>query len=158
MPSTVPVITGLTYGAVDLQDLAAGHHRIYFELREGGPDWTPETRGDDRTIPYREGQLYSPRRYHKLPIMLVGFVAGEGSDEAAQRSDTAAARQELRTLFDPILAPQVLTCTTEDGTSWTIEAYTEALIWDDVPPAPTHWGASVRLCAIDPPYWTGGGS
>ncbi|HEY6568549.1 MAG TPA: hypothetical protein VI341_13620 [Actinomycetota bacterium] len=156
MPSTIALITGLVYGGVDLQDLSAGHLRIFFEIRAGRPFDTPEVRGDDRTVPYREGQYYGPKRFDRLPILLVGFVAGEGSDEASQRSDTAAARWEMRTLFDPTAGEQVMTCTTEDGTDWTINPYPEALIWDEVPPATTHWGASVRLMAIDPPYWTAG--
>lgn len=158
MPSTIAVISGLTFGAVDLQDLTAGHLRIFFQLVSGGPDWTPETRGDSRVIPYRDGRLYSPRRPDRLPIMLDGWVAGEGATEALQRADTATARQEMYALFKSWDPPKVLTCTTEDGTAWTINAYAEALVWDANPAVPTHWGASVRLIAEDPPYWTAAGS
>lgn len=159
MPTTIAVITGLTYGGVDLQDLSAGHLRIYFELASGGPDWAPEVRGDDRTIPYRDGQIYSPKRPHRLPILLSGFVSGEGATEALQRADTATARQEMYTLFLPWGGVKTLTCTTEDGTSWSISAYPESgPIWDLEPIVPTKWGCSTRLIAIDPPYWTAAGS
>jgi hypothetical protein len=144
MPSDVAVLNGLTYSAVDLQDFP----RVYLEIVEGAPDFTPEVRGEDRTVPYRSGQVYSPRRYHRLPILLQGWVAGEGMDEAAQRADTAAARQELRTLFDPTAGLDALSVTTEDGTVWTIEAYPESVVWEARPVVPTHWPVMVRLVAI----------
>jgi hypothetical protein len=160
MPSDVAVLTGLTYAATDLQDFP----RVFFEIVEGGPDFTPEVRGEDRTVPYRSGQVYAPRRNHRLPILLQGWVAGEGEDEAAQRADTATARQEMRVLFDPTAGLATLTVTTEDGTDWSIEAYPESLVWEARPQVPTHWPGMVRLIAIGDPatgdFWvaTGGGS
>ena len=158
MPSTVAVLRDLTYDAVDLQDFP----RVYWEIVEGGPDWTPETRGEDRTVPYRSGQVYTPRRYNRLPILLQGWVAGEGADEAAQRADTATARQEMRVLFDPIAGLQTLSVTTEDGTVWTIDAYAESLVWEARPRVPTHWPGMARLIAIGSAsggaFWTAAGS
>jgi hypothetical protein len=154
MPSTVATLRNLEYEGTDLQDFP----RIFLEIIEGMPDTPPEVRGDDRTVPYRSGQVYSPRRYHRLPILLKGWVAGEGVDEAAQRSDTATARAELRTLFDTTAGLGTLTVTTEDGTDWTIEAYPESVVWEADPPVPTHWPVMVRLIAIGDPstgdFWT----
>jgi hypothetical protein len=160
MTSSVAVITGLTFEKagggtpVDLQDFP----RIFLQLVEGGPDSSPETRGQDRTMPYRRGQLYGNRRANRLPIRLEGWVAGEGDDETEHRSDTATARQELATLFDVEAGEGTLTATTEDGTTWEANAYVEVFLPDSMPVVPTHWGVQVRLIAIDPPNWTAVGS
>jgi hypothetical protein len=151
MPSTVAIQTGLTYDATDLQDFP----RVFLQIVSGGPWDTPETRGEDSRTPYRDGQTYGPRREDRLPIMLDGWVAGEGADEAAQRADTATARQELRVLFDPTRGPAVLHLETEDGTEWEIEAYPDVVVWQAAEQGiPTHREVSVRLIAIDPPHWT----
>lgn len=155
MPTTAAVLTGLTYKSTDLQDFP----RIFLQLVEGGPDDTPETRGENSTTPYRRGQTYGPRRADRLPIMLKGWVAGDGVDEDAQRADTAAARQELKALFDVEGGEGVLAATTEDGTDWTINAYPEVIVWQAGDEGiPTHRGVSVRLIACDPPEWEAGGS
>ena len=153
------VLTGLTYKkagaglATDLQTIVSGVPRVFLELIEGGPHATPETRGADRTMPYRTGQLYGPRRADRLPILLRGWVTGTGATEALQRSDTAAARAEMRSLFDPTAGPGELKVTTEQGTVWTITPYPEVIVWEAELQAPTHQGLSVRLIAIDPPSW-----
>lgn len=156
MPTNVGIYTNLTYKGTDLHDFP----RIFLRLIEGGPDTSPETRGDDRTIPYLRGQVYGNRRAHRLPIMLRGWVSGEGADEQAQRADTAAARQELAALFDVEGGVGALSVTTEDGTVWSIQAYPEVFLPDTetAVPVPTHWGITVRLMAIDPPNWTAAGS
>jgi hypothetical protein len=150
MPSELALLTGLTYKGTDLQAFP----RIFLEIVEGGPDTSPEVRGGDRRMPYRRGQIYGPRRADRLPIQLKGYVAGDGANEVDQRSDTAVARQELYTLFDVEGGEGTLLATTEDGTVWTIEAYPEVFLPELEPVAPTHWGVSVRLIAIDPPNWT----
>lgn len=152
MPSTVAVLTGLTYRGTDLQDFP----RIFLQLVEGGPDASPEMRGEDRVIPYRRGRIHGPKRADRLPIMLKGWVAGEGADEATQRADTALARQELKALFDPELGEGELKVATEDGTVWTANAESEVFLPESDPDIPTFWGVSVRLMAIDPPEWTAG--
>lgn len=156
MPSTIAVLIGLNYKTTDLQDVGeSGFPRVFLQLVEGGPDDTPDVRGDDRTMPYRDGQLYGNRREDRLPIMLKGWVAGEGDDEAEQREDTAAARQEMRVLFDRTSGPGTLLVTTEDGVEWEIEAYPDGLVWENPDEGiPTHRGVSIRLMAVDPPHWT----
>lgn len=158
MTSEVAVFRDLTYKSTDLQTLSSGHMRIYLELVEGGPDTSPDVRGADRTMPYRRGQLYGPRRAHRLPIALKGWVAGVGSTEAEQRSDTAIARQELFVLFDVEGGEGTLSVRTEDGTIWEVEAYPEVFLPEAEPDVPTRWGIQVRLIAIDPPNWTAVGS
>lgn len=149
MPSTVAVISGLTYGGTDLQDFP----RIFLQITEGKPGTSPETRGNDRTIPYRRGQPYQPRRANKLAIGLTGWVAGAGTTEADQRADTATARAELATLFDVEGGVQDLVCVTEDGTTWTASCYPEVFLPEAMPEVPTHETVSVRLIAVDPPNW-----
>jgi hypothetical protein len=154
MPSAVAVITGLTANGTDLQDFP----RIFLQITEGGPGSSPEVRGDNRTIPYRRGQLYAPKRANRLPIGLTGWVSGVGTTEAAARADTAAARAALATLFDVEAGEVTLVCVTEDGTTWTAIAYTEVFLPEWQPVVPIHVGISVRLIAIDPPEWTPSGS
>jgi hypothetical protein len=144
MPTTFVPLTNLEYETVDLQD----YPRVFLQLIEGGPDWTPEVRGEDRIVPYRSGRVYAPRRNDRLPILLKGWVAGSGANEATRKSDTAAARAALRTLFDPTAGLGTLTVTTEDGTDWTIEAYPESVVWEAEPAVPTFWPVMVRLVAI----------
>lgn len=150
----IAVWSALTYKGTTLQDWP----RIHLEIVEGGPDTSPETRGEDRTIPYLRGQVYGNRRATRLPIQLRGWVAGEGADEAAQRADTAAARQELYALFDVEGGDGELSVTTEDGTVWTIDAYPEVILPDSRPQVPTHWGIQIRLVAVTVPNWTAAGS
>lgn len=154
MPSSVAVITGLYYKSTDLQDFS----RVFLQITEGGPGSSPEVRGDNRTIPYRRGQLYAPKRANRLAIGLAGWVAGEGASESEQRDDTASARASLATLFDVEGGEGDLVCITEDGTTWTALAYPEVFLpeWDPV--VPTHWAIAVRLIAIDPPEWVASGS
>jgi hypothetical protein len=154
MPSTVAVLSGLTYKGTDLQDFP----RVFLQITEGGPETSPETRGTNSTTPYRDGQRYGPRRADRLAITLTGWVAGEGDDEAEQRADTAAARRELFALFDVTAGEGDLVVNTEDGTEWTIAAYPEVFLPEWMPPVPTHQGISVRLVAIDPPEWEATGS
>lgn len=145
----------LSYAGTDLQDFP----RIFLRLVEGGPDDTPDVRGGDRTMPYYTGQIYGPRREHRLPIVLRGWVAGQGATEVAQRADTAQARQQLRLLFDPTGGPETLHVETEDGVEWEIAAYPEVIVWEAPDEGiPTHRGVSVRLVAVDPPHWTATGS
>lgn len=155
MPSEVFVQNHLSYAGTDLQDFP----RICLQLVEGGPDDTPEVRGDDRLIPYLSGQVYGNRRYHRLPIVIRGWVAGQGVSEVLQRADTAQARQELRVLFDPTGGPATLHVETEDGVEWEIEAYPEGIIWQPVDEGiPTMRKVSVRLMAVDSAFWAATGS
>lgn len=160
MPSDVAVQGHLSFtpagGSLkELQDFP----RIFLQIVSGGPDDTPEVRGQDSRTPYRDGQTYGPRREDRLPIMLEGWVAGQGSSEILQRADTATARHELRTTFDPTLGPGVLHLETEDGAEWEIDAYPEVVVWQAANQGiPTHREVSVRLIAIDPPHWTTTGS
>lgn len=145
----------LSYSGTDLQD----YPRLFLRIIEGGPDDTPEVRGSDRTMPYRDGQLYGPRRENRLAIVLSGWIMGQGDTEVEQRADTAQARQEMRVLFDPTAGPATLHVETEDGVEWEIEAIPEAIIWQAMDQGiPTHRTLDVRLFAIDPPRWTGTGS
>lgn len=156
MPSTIPVQGHLSYDGTDLQ---TANLRIFLQIVSGGPDDTPEIRGEDSSTPYREGQRYGPRRENRLAIMLEGWVAGRGVGETAQRADTARARQELRQLFDPTAGEATLHLETEDGVEWAIDAYPEAIVWQAPNQGiPTHREVSVRLIAIDPPHWAATGS
>lgn len=152
MPSTVAVLTNLTYAATDLQNFP----RIFLEIIEGGPDELADLSGRDDPLLGTDGMWFRPRRRRRLPILLEGWVAGAGANEAAQRSDTADARQELLALFDPTAARGVLSVDTEDGTTWTIPAQPEMVVPDRRPVVPARWGYSIRLVAVDPPYWTAG--
>ncbi len=147
----------LSYGGTDLQDWP----RIFLRLVEGGPDDTPDVRGEDRTMPYRDGQLYGNRRENVLVIRLKGWVAGEGDDELEQRADTALVRRELRALFAPDAGPATLHVEMEDGIDYEIEAFPDSagILWQAPDEGvPTFRELSVKLIAIDPPHWTPTGS
>lgn len=152
--------TGLTFqkaGAgspTDLQDFP----RVFLQIAEGGPETSPDTRGSNSTTPYRDGQRYGPRRADRLPIMLNGWVEGEGDTTDERWADTATARRELFELFEVTAGEGVLSVTTEDGTVWTINAYPEVFLPEWQPATPLKQGISVRLVAIDPPEWEATGS
>jgi hypothetical protein len=154
MTSTVAPLTNLTYKGTDLQDFP----RIFLQISEGGPGASPEVRGDNRHVPYRRGQIYAPKRADRLAVSLTGFIAGEGTTENDQRSDTASARASLALLFDVEDGVGTLSVDTEDGTTWTCEAYPEVYLPEYQPAIPSFVNVSVRLVAIDPPEWTPGGS
>lgn len=154
MPSNVAVVRDLEYDATDLQDFP----RIFLEIHEGGPWWTPETRGDDSTVPRRTGQIERARKAHRLPILLKGRVQGEGDTEDEQRADTFAALLELVALFDPVLPARTLSCTLPTGQTATISARAEVFVPEANPRIPTTLEVQARLIAIDPPEWELGGS
>lgn len=155
MTELIAVQWHLSYKGTNLQDFP----RIWLRIIEGGPDDIPDVRGRDVVIPGRTGQIYGSRKEHRLGIMLRGWVAGAGPTEVLQRRDTALARQALHDLFDPTGGEGTLHVETEDGVEWEIEAFPEALIWQaNDEGIPTHRTVSVRLTAVDPPYWTTTGS
>lgn len=153
MPSNIAVIRELTADGADLQDWP----RIFLELVEGMPWYTPEVRGPGRTVlPYSETSIPRLQRADRLPIRLKGRVQGDGLTEDARRSDTVTAQLEVAAIFDPTRAandPVVLTATLPDGQVATISARTEAIVWEDDPPDPTTIAVQIRLVAFEPPAW-----
>lgn len=155
MPSDIAVVRNLTYeltvgGAT--KDLQAWP-RIFLQVYEGAPWFSPETRGGDSTVSSRVGQIARARKAHRLPILLKGPVSGQGADEDAQRSDTTAALLELTDLFDPTKPPRELSCLLPNGSTATITARAELFLPEADPEIPTSVEVQVRLIAIDPPAW-----
>jgi hypothetical protein len=158
MVSNVAVLRNLTFqkaGAGSATDIQAWP-RLFLEIEEGDPFSMPEYRGRDGTTPYVDGQYAGVWRPHRLGILLRGQVAGAGGDEDAQRADTATARQQVYDLFEGRLVG-ILSVDDEGGTTWTINARPEAIVWGNHP-VPTWRPVMVRLIAIDPPYWEATGS
>lgn len=97
----------LTLGGVELQRVGA--YEVWFEFLEGGPsDSIYHVRGDDTVIPAKPGQLVRNRVPDVLPIVLVGWVEGQGATHTAKREDYVDLMAELLAVFDPALDPMVL--------------------------------------------------
>lgn len=140
-------VIGLDYGGTDLQEDPFG---IFLEVIHGLNE-SPAVRGVDVTVPGRDGQVVGSRVVHVTAIELEGYVAGQGSDESAQRADFAAMRTTLKALFDPTTSA-TLTATLEDGATATITARAlgNGLLWAQVTPACAR--LNVTLESVDPEW------
>jgi hypothetical protein len=155
MPSDIAVVRSLTYEITSggaTKDLQAWP-RIFLQIHDGAPWFSPEARGDDSTVPSRIGQIARARKAHRLSILLKGPVSGQGADEDEQRADTADALLELVDLFDSTKPPRELSCLLPNGSTATITARAEIFLPEAYPEVPTSVEVQVRLMAIDPPTW-----
>lgn len=146
MTSPVAVI-GLAWDDFDLQRADLD---IHFEITEG-MDELPTTRGSDQVIPFRRGQLPSPRMAHSRPVVATGWVAGPPT--ASAKTAYRAYVDSLKARLDPTSLPRVLVATLEDGSKRWILAVPRNLIGgpglgSDFRPFSIEWEA------LDP-YWYG---
>jgi hypothetical protein len=107
-----------------------------------------EVRGQDTIVANATGRVPRDRKKDRLVIELKGYVMGTGADEAAQRASLVDLRAELRTLFDPTLAPGALVATLEDGTTQSIDARAINILYGD-DDTPTLREVSVELEAVE---------
>jgi hypothetical protein len=107
-----------------------------------------DVRGEDTIIPNATGRTPRDRKKDRLTIELKGHVAGSGATELLQRTSFKTLRAELRTLFDPSLAPGALVATLEDGTTLSIDARAINILYGD-DGIPSFREVSVELEAVE---------
>ena len=129
---TAPAIIGLTYDAVDVQDLALG---IWLEIVAGVGD-VPVVRGEDTTIPDAAGSLEGNRIDDYLPIELRGFVRAATSETLLVPSRTSHYDNLLtvRNLFRTNRPRAPLVATLPSGTILTISARPENILPAEIYP------------------------
>lgn len=148
MPSSAAVV-GLTFRGTDVQ---RADNTLFLEVEEGLLDGGLELRGSDTTVPGRAGRRERNRIPDSLPIVLKGWVRGDGSGSAAW-SSYYAAWADLQELLRPTAGSGLLVATLPDATVLTANARPV-----DIMPGALLRAArevSVELEAVDPPYWVG---
>jgi hypothetical protein len=138
-------IIGLTYRAVDIQDV----NGIFLEIVRGLVE-VVEPRGVDLVVPSRSGQIVRNRVGHRIGIELRGWIRGVSTGESSDRADFAANRAAFRALFDSTLDPGDLVATLEDSSTQSIAARTLNVISEIV--VPTFARVSVELESPDPEW------
>jgi hypothetical protein len=101
-----------------------------------------DVRGEDTIIPNATGRTPRDRKKDRLTIEL------KGATELLQRTSFKTLRAELRTLFDPSLAPGALVATLEDGTTLSIDARAINILYGD-DGIPSFREVSVELEAVE---------
>lgn len=147
MANTIPAtLTDLTYESVDLQrdDLA-----VHFDVVSGLNDGLT-VRGEDTTIPAMDGRVARNRKKDTRTVVLAGFLQGIGTSESERLSDYQTLRDEMEETFD-LLTVGTLSGTAADGTTRSIDARPELIVWD---PAPVNGVGtiSVTLLSVDPDW------
>jgi len=142
--STTPI--GVVFDGTDVQDVDG----LYLEITAGLDD-SPTVRGEDVTVPYADGQVARPRRFHEMRILLTGHVRGVGATAGDAQADYRANVTAMRALFDPAADPADIVCTLEDGTTATAAARTLSVATVNV--IPSEWSnVSIELLALED--WT----
>lgn len=111
-------------------NLQPADRSLFFEIVEGLHE-PPNVRGIDTTVPSLAYRIHRNRVNDALPIVLVGWVSGIGTTDAAKASSFTATRKLLRTWFDPTTGAGNLVVGLNDGTTGTISAVAR-----DVAPGP----------------------
>ena len=143
-------------GGLELQVLNGGY---WFEITQGGLDASPIVRGENVTIPGKEGQTYMAKVADSLPVVLHGTVYGTSKADYLDKMDA------LRAVFDPaggtfniVVHPDASGVGGGVGTGETATITVEFVRLVG-PPAV---GDRVRtfdlecVCISDPPAWTVG--
>lgn len=79
-------------GTLELQDLTNG---FWFEIVEGGLDAIAVVRGENVTIPAKDGQTVMTKVFDRMPVTLHGTVWGTSGTSYLTKMDT------IRAIFDP---------------------------------------------------------
>lgn len=125
-------VIGLTVDGTDVQQATIG---IFLELVRGLNE-PPRVRGVDTVVPGLAGRIARNRVSDGFILELRGYVAGTGSDEAAQRGDFRELVNTFRALFDPTRDPVDVVATLEDGSTATCSARAlPTAVWDQVVPS-----------------------
>lgn len=88
--------------SLELQDPENG---VLFFVVRGGLDDVPTVRGKNVTIPGKPGQTWMPKVEDSLPIILHGYVEGQGSSLGEQRQDYLDLMARIKAVFDPTAEP-----------------------------------------------------
>ena len=147
----------MTYGAYPTSitangtDLTRSDGRLIFRVTRGINE-VPEVRGQDVIVPGLGGRIPMTRRLDRLIIEAAGMVMGAGADETVQRADFRALVEILRDVMNPASDPYQLVVTVEDGTTRTITARPQNIVWgdDDIP---TYRTASLQWESVDAADW-----
>lgn len=119
---TTPVAAiPLTYDGDDIQLSTDDQLELLLQITMGLNE-PGDVRGQDVTVPYRDGQVVRPRRFHELPIALTGHARGIGATQDLRRAAYRQLMRYLRALFDPARMPADLVAELEDGSTATIAA------------------------------------
>jgi hypothetical protein len=94
---------------------------MFFEVSQGLWD-SPDTRGEDTTVPTRPWRIHEVRLNDVLSIVLTGWVHGIGANDAARAASFDASMKLLRQWFRPDAAPGLLVVPLNDGTMASITA------------------------------------
>lgn len=149
---------GWTPDGVSRLDCQAERLGIHLEIVHGF-DELPSVRGEDVTIPAREGRLRGNRIGDVLSIELAGSVRGDLEDgspmtEAERMASFRANIAILQGYFDARLFG-VVDVLGEDGATFTIEAEpvsTGMVFGPEI--VPGERGVSIALVSTQSPYWT----
>lgn len=148
----------LEHSGVELQRISTGHD-VWFEFVDGGPsDAVFTVEGMDHVIVGKSGRFVGSRRADVLPIILVGWVEGQGTTHAEKREDYFALMDELSAVWSPDLDPSPLVAYSPvDGVPDGLQATLNARFLRRT--GPTKEGEFFRKmtvyleCVDDPPVW-----
>lgn len=133
-----------TYNGTSIQ---VANYSLWFDVRKGLKE-SAEVRGINTTIPGAVGEIPRNRVKDRLEIELYGWI------KAASWSAYWTAVKALLALFDVTGGDKVLSIGLDDGSTATINATP----LDVLPEGDEAIGAaqyfSIRLEAVNPPYWT----
>lgn len=119
MPNAIAyTLANLTYAGTDLQRLDLS---VHLECSVG-LDEIAEYRGNDTIVPALAGRISRLGMPDVLPIELAGIVQARPAGASDSGATFREVAEELKALFVPGGAPQVLTGLGPDGSTYTINA------------------------------------
>lgn len=152
----------MPYGLIPTSIVAAGTDltrsdgRLLFRITKGLNE-VPEVRGQDVIVPGRSGRIPRNRKLDKFMIEATGMIIGAGATEALQRADFRSLVETLRDLMNPVVDPYDIVVTVEDGTTRTITARPQNIVWGDDTLASYREG-SLQWESVDAADWGVAGS
>jgi len=157
---------GLTFRGVQLQDGdTPSAARFWFDVIKGLPGHEPaEVRGEDTIAPGRPGRYIGNRVEELFPILLEGFIKGEGSDPQERTDDWHAATQTIMAAFQQDLNPGSLIISPGSNgylgllDDAEIQARTVDVMAGPIIARMSYQTWSVKLEAIDGVWWDLGSS
>jgi hypothetical protein len=140
--------------ALELWAPASGYA---FEIVSGGPNDLPVFRGENVTLPSKEGQTYMTKVADHLPLVLHGLVTGEAAGATSAAQSFRTRMDALNDVVHPDNGQFTLTITGIEGLA-TGEQATITVEW--LRYTTIQRGAHYRYldiecqCLSDPPGWT----
>jgi hypothetical protein len=141
---------------VDSVDLTRSDGRLLFRITRGLNE-VPEVRGQDVVVPGRSGRIARNRKLDRLPIEATGMVMASGASESLRLADFRSLVETLRDLMNPVQDPYEIVATVEDGTTRTITARPQNIVWGD-DTIPGYQTASLAWESVDAADWGVAGS